>query len=160
MALDCFQTVLDFRCLFFSFYRHWTSAQLLRRVKRELFNAVSFLVPWEARIKEIESLFGSAVASYFTFLRWVFWINLVITTGLAVFVVVPEVWSSFFLSGMDVWPSFFLSGMDWDVSKEKPQMLIPLLRNRFRYWLRNGTSAASAKVSVANENQYVNVIMQ
>ena len=58
---------------------------------RETSNLISFLVPWESRIKEIESLFGSAVASYFTFLRWVFWINLVLTSCYTAFVVVPEV---------------------------------------------------------------------
>ncbi|XP_046454543.1 transmembrane channel-like protein [Daphnia pulex] len=73
---------------------------------REIRNLISFLVPWEARIKEIESLFGSAVASYFTFLRWVFWINLVLTACFAVFVVVPEVLAT-----------------EWDVSGERKGLL-------------------------------------
>ena len=65
--------------------------QFLVATKRELSNLASLMVPWEARIKEIESLFGSAVASYFTFLRWIFWINLVLAVGFTVFVVLPEV---------------------------------------------------------------------
>ncbi|XP_011687100.1 PREDICTED: transmembrane channel-like protein 3 [Wasmannia auropunctata] len=59
--------------------------------RRELINLQTWLIPWEVRIMEIESHFGSAVASYFIFLRWLFWINLVIAATLTAFVVIPEV---------------------------------------------------------------------
>ncbi|XP_050420636.1 transmembrane channel-like protein [Adelges cooleyi] len=59
--------------------------------KREMSNFVSQLIPWELTIKEIESQFGTVVASYFTFLRWLFWVNFVISVLLAAFVVMPEV---------------------------------------------------------------------
>ncbi|XP_076677343.1 transmembrane channel-like protein [Andrena cerasifolii] len=58
--------------------------------RRELVNLQTWLIPWELRIKEIESHFGSAVASYYTFLRWLFWINLVASAILTAFVAIPE----------------------------------------------------------------------
>lgn len=48
---------------------------------------------------EIESHFGSAVASYFIFLRWLFWINFVIAVTLTAFVAIPEV-KDVFLSSL------------------------------------------------------------
>lgn len=66
-------------------------------MKRELYNFLALLIPWEIRIKEIESRFGSVVASYFIFLRWLFWVNLVIASVFALFVIVPEVKKEFHL---------------------------------------------------------------
>lgn len=57
-------------------------------------NFMSQIIPWELTIKEIESQFGTVVASYFTFLRWLFWVNSVISVLLAAFVVIPEVFES------------------------------------------------------------------
>lgn len=65
-------------------------AQKWQHTKRELANLAQWLIPWELRIKEIESHFGSVVASYFTFLRWLFWVNIVIAVVLIVFLAVPE----------------------------------------------------------------------
>uniref|UniRef100_A0A336LRN1 CSON002176 protein n=1 Tax=Culicoides sonorensis TaxID=179676 RepID=A0A336LRN1_CULSO len=65
-------------------------AQKWQHTKRELANLSTWLIPWELRIKEIESHFGSVVASYFTFLRWLFWVNIVIAVVLIVFLAVPE----------------------------------------------------------------------
>lgn len=49
------------------------------------------LAPWQQKIKDIESHFGSVVSSYFIFLRWIFWMNFAITLVLTFFVMIPEV---------------------------------------------------------------------
>uniref|UniRef100_A0A0R3S3J7 TMC domain-containing protein n=1 Tax=Elaeophora elaphi TaxID=1147741 RepID=A0A0R3S3J7_9BILA len=49
-----------------------------------------YLIPWEAKIKRIESHFGSVVSSYFTFLRWIVYVNLIITLIIISFIVIPE----------------------------------------------------------------------
>ncbi|VDK54617.1 unnamed protein product [Anisakis simplex] len=67
-----------------------------------------YLIPWEAKIKRIETMmmchklsknikghFGSVVSSYFTFLRWVVYVNLIITLIIISFIVIPEVINPF-----------------------------------------------------------------
>ncbi|KAL7069863.1 hypothetical protein ACQ4LE_011020 [Meloidogyne hapla] len=61
-----------------------------RQFLRWLGNIWIYFVPWESRIKRIESQFGSVVSSYFTFLRWVICINFTITIVIIAFIVVPE----------------------------------------------------------------------
>ncbi|KAF1392475.1 hypothetical protein PFLUV_G00028310 [Perca fluviatilis] len=65
-------------------------ADLLKKVSRVLYNVVVLFIPWEVRIKKIESHFGSGVASYFIFLRWLFGINIVLTIMTGAFIVLPE----------------------------------------------------------------------
>ncbi|KAJ7335542.1 hypothetical protein JRQ81_013483, partial [Phrynocephalus forsythii] len=60
------------------------------KFQRDFENFRTACIPWEMKIKEIESHFGSSVASYFIFLRWMYGINIVLfglTFGL---VMVPE----------------------------------------------------------------------
>uniref|UniRef100_A0AAR5QI69 TMC domain-containing protein n=1 Tax=Dendroctonus ponderosae TaxID=77166 RepID=A0AAR5QI69_DENPD len=59
--------------------------------KREITNMSMWFIPWELKIKEIESHFGSVVASYFIFLRWLFWVNIVIAVVIISFVTIPEI---------------------------------------------------------------------
>uniref|UniRef100_A0A2K6T3S0 Transmembrane channel-like protein n=1 Tax=Saimiri boliviensis boliviensis TaxID=39432 RepID=A0A2K6T3S0_SAIBB len=65
-------------------------AELWRKFARLACNFVVTFIPWEMRIKKIESHFGSGVASYFIFLRWLFGINIVLTIMTGVFIVIPE----------------------------------------------------------------------
>ncbi|KAJ8380712.1 hypothetical protein SKAU_G00014900 [Synaphobranchus kaupii] len=61
-----------------------------KRFQRDFENFKTACIPWEMKIKEIESHFGSSVASYFIFLRWMYGINMILfglTFGL---VMVPE----------------------------------------------------------------------
>ncbi|KAM9323038.1 transmembrane channel-like protein 2-A [Pholidichthys leucotaenia] len=61
------------------------------KFQRDFANFRTACIPWERKIKEVESHFGSSVASYFIFLRWMYGMNLVLfglTFGL---VVIPEV---------------------------------------------------------------------
>ncbi|XP_056425791.1 transmembrane channel-like protein 3 [Hyla sarda] len=66
-------------------------AELWRKFSRLSYNFVVLFIPWEMRIKKIESHFGSGVASYFIFLRWLFGINIVLTIMTGAFVVLPEI---------------------------------------------------------------------
>ena len=63
----------------------------MRKASRELSNYLALLIPWESKIKNIASYFGSVVASYFTFLRWLFWINIVMTIICSLVIIMPEV---------------------------------------------------------------------
>lgn len=63
----------------------------MSKASRELSNYLALMVPWEAKIKNIESYFGSVVASYFTFLRWLFWINIIMSLICGVVIIMPEV---------------------------------------------------------------------
>ncbi|KAM9447115.1 transmembrane channel-like protein 1 [Clarias gariepinus] len=48
------------------------------KIQRHFNNFKMACIPWEMKIKEIESHFGSAVASYFILLRWMFGINIIL----------------------------------------------------------------------------------
>uniref|UniRef100_A0A5S6R3R0 TMC domain-containing protein n=1 Tax=Trichuris muris TaxID=70415 RepID=A0A5S6R3R0_TRIMR len=67
-----------------SIQRRW------KAVCRWFTNFSIYLIPWEAKIKKIESHFGSVVSSYFIFLRWIFGINLIISLIMTIFITLPE----------------------------------------------------------------------
>uniref|UniRef100_A0A3P8T0Q5 Transmembrane channel-like protein n=1 Tax=Amphiprion percula TaxID=161767 RepID=A0A3P8T0Q5_AMPPE len=63
----------------------------LIKFKRDFENFKTACIPWERKIKEVESHFGSSVASYFIFLRWMYGLNLVLFGFMFGLVVLPEV---------------------------------------------------------------------
>uniref|UniRef100_A0A3Q3LNE1 Transmembrane channel-like protein n=1 Tax=Mastacembelus armatus TaxID=205130 RepID=A0A3Q3LNE1_9TELE len=63
----------------------------LIKFKRDFENFKTACIPWEAKIKEVESHFGSSVASYFIFLRWLYGLNLVLFGLQFGLVVLPEI---------------------------------------------------------------------
>ncbi|KAF6716435.1 Transmembrane channel-like protein 2 [Oryzias melastigma] len=61
------------------------------KFKRDFENFKTACIPWERKIKEVESHFGSSVASYFLFLRWMYGLNLILFGLMFGLVVLPEV---------------------------------------------------------------------
>ncbi|CDQ96354.1 unnamed protein product [Oncorhynchus mykiss] len=66
-------------------------AKKMIKFNRDFDNFKTACIPWERKIKEVESHFGSSVASYFIFLRWMYGLNLVLFGLMFGLVVLPEV---------------------------------------------------------------------
>ncbi|ALC43659.1 CG3280 [Drosophila busckii] len=95
------------------------------RLHKEVIQSVK-LQPWPIRKKlklvrqEIESHFGSGVASYFTFLRWLMWVNIMIAIPLVAFVIGPE----YFATKHD----------ETDPRKRMSEMEYKVAGNLFTFW--------------------------
>lgn len=68
-----------------------SSPQLLRRTKYRADGMLHFFTIGNGHIKTIEGRFGSSVASFFTFLRWICALNLVLSLTVVGFLMVPQV---------------------------------------------------------------------
>ncbi|TKS79086.1 Transmembrane channel-like protein 2 [Collichthys lucidus] len=63
----------------------------LIKFNRDFENFKTACIPWERKIKEVESHFGSSVASYFIFLRWMYGLNMVLFGLMFGLVMLPEI---------------------------------------------------------------------
>ncbi|XP_062874412.1 transmembrane channel-like protein 1 [Trichomycterus rosablanca] len=61
------------------------------KLRRNLHNFRMLCVPWEMKIKNIESHYGSSVASYFLLMRWMYGINVIVFCVNLCLIVFPEV---------------------------------------------------------------------
>ncbi|XP_068460788.1 transmembrane channel-like protein 2-B [Clinocottus analis] len=66
-------------------------AKKLIKFKRDFENFKTACIPWERKIKDVESHFGSSVASYFIFLRWMYGLNMVLFGFMFGLVILPEI---------------------------------------------------------------------
>ncbi|XP_075895124.1 transmembrane channel-like protein 2-B [Nelusetta ayraudi] len=66
-------------------------AKKLIKFKRDFENFKTACIPWERKIKDVESHFGSSVASYFIFLRWMYGLNMVLFGLMFGLVMLPEI---------------------------------------------------------------------
>lgn len=62
----------------------------LKRMRDRLRNLIFSIELWYEAIRNIEGHFGSAVGSYFYFLRWLFVVDLLLATFVVAFVVIPQ----------------------------------------------------------------------
>uniref|UniRef100_A0A4W4FY71 Transmembrane channel-like protein n=1 Tax=Electrophorus electricus TaxID=8005 RepID=A0A4W4FY71_ELEEL len=62
----------------------------MKRRLHKLENLKTMITPWQGKIKEVESQYGSSVASYFIFLRWMYVVNLVPFVLVVGLIIIPE----------------------------------------------------------------------
>ncbi|KAF3815940.1 hypothetical protein GH733_016045 [Mirounga leonina] len=67
-----------------------TQPQKWAKFLRDFENFKAACIPWENKIKAIESQFGSSVASYFLFLRWMYGVNMVLFILTFSLIMLPE----------------------------------------------------------------------
>ncbi|KPJ18331.1 Transmembrane channel-like protein 5 [Papilio machaon] len=76
-----------------SFYKRlkYRISFALKKGRDRISELIFSIEPWHEAIRHLEGQFGSAVGSYFHFLRWLFALNLLLAILLLCFVVVPQV---------------------------------------------------------------------
>ncbi|XP_033113350.1 transmembrane channel-like protein 7 isoform X2 [Anneissia japonica] len=62
-----------------------------KRTKQKLSDFLLWFEVWRSSIKEVEGKFGTAVVSYFVFLKWMMFLNIYIFLLMFLFVVIPQV---------------------------------------------------------------------
>ncbi|XP_071961220.1 transmembrane channel-like protein 7 [Antedon mediterranea] len=74
-----------FKAWRFEMSRQW------KRLKFKVSDGLLWFELWRSSIKEVEGKFGTAVVSYFVFLKWMMFLNIYIFLLMFLFVVIPQV---------------------------------------------------------------------
>ncbi|XP_051888995.1 transmembrane channel-like protein 7 isoform X2 [Pristis pectinata] len=79
---------------FLSKWEIWKQSQQksLRRLQEEVTHAISWLELWKRSLNEIEGRYGTGIQSYFTFLRFLVFLNLSAFLLVGVFVLLPSIY--------------------------------------------------------------------
>lgn len=94
------------------------------RRKISIKNTISNLELWYGSLKTIEGHFGSGVAAYFKFLRWLFILNLLLITMAFAFVTLPQI----------LFNSIESVVLDENVSKLNQSRAVNINQHTFSVW--------------------------
>ncbi|XP_037293840.1 transmembrane channel-like protein 7 isoform X2 [Manduca sexta] len=69
---------------------HWRQRKVWHRFRIRFSEVMGKLELWQTPMREIEGKFGTGVVSYFLFLRWLFFLNLIISLFIIIFLILPK----------------------------------------------------------------------
>ncbi|KAL4703952.1 hypothetical protein ACJJTC_009557 [Scirpophaga incertulas] len=69
---------------------HWQQRKVWHRFRVRFGEIIGKLELWQSPMREIEGTFGTGVVSYFLFLRWLLFLNLVISLFVTLFLILPK----------------------------------------------------------------------
>ncbi|KAJ0170446.1 hypothetical protein K1T71_013817 [Dendrolimus kikuchii] len=69
---------------------HWRQRKVWHRFRIRLGELLTKLELWQSAMREIEGKFGTGVVSYFLFLRWLLFLNIIISLFIILFLILPK----------------------------------------------------------------------
>ncbi|CAG9790162.1 unnamed protein product [Diatraea saccharalis] len=69
---------------------HWQQRKVWHRFRIRFGEILGKLEMWQSPLREIEGTFGTGVVSFFLFLRWLLFLNLVISLFVIIFLILPK----------------------------------------------------------------------